>query len=159
MTFTFIRDQKVEEFFKHCNEAIVEHWLEIAANKEKILLNPDEDRYKKLEEAGILKSIVVYDGDELVGYSVLLVQPHLHYKDDLFAFVDLIFVKNAYRSSKVGLMLINETEKYAKELGVSMLTYHTKPTHATIEKILYRKGYSHYENIIGICLKEKGYGV
>lgn len=143
-------DLPVEEFFEAADSALQEHWEVIANFKDAIKLKPDVGRYISLQSAGVLRTVsLVADSGEIIGYSVLLVMPHLHYSDDLFAHVDVVFVKKSFRKSRAGLVLLSETEKLCKELGVSVLTYHTKPNHNTIEKILYRKGYTHLENIIG----------
>lgn len=146
-------DIPVEEFFKYQEGILDEHWDEVAGNKNAIKLSPDIQKYKALQELGILKNFVLFEGEEMIGYSVILSQPHLHYKDDIFAFVDVIFVKKEYRNSRAGLFLINQIEEWAKE-NVSLLTYHTKPKHPTIERILEKKGYSHMENIYGKLFKK-----
>jgi len=89
------------------------------------------------------------DDGKIVGYSVLLISPHLHYAETVFAMVDVIFLCESHRKTRAGLFLINKTEEFAKEAGAHVLTYHTKPNHNTIEKILYYKGFGHMENIIG----------
>lgn len=148
-----VYDVPVIEFFEKGHESLKAHWEQVANNKDKIKLSPDVEKYILLQEAGVLRNIALLDGDKIVGYSVVFIQPHLHYKQDLFAAVDVMYVDEEHRNSKAGLLLINETEKLCKDLGVSVLTYHTKPQHAAIEKILYRKEYKHMENIIGKCLR------
>jgi GNAT superfamily N-acetyltransferase len=142
----------VKEFFELQEGILDEHWEEVAGNKQAIKLAPDVDKYQLLQDIGILKNFVLFNEEEMVGYAVIVAQPHLHYKDDVFAFVDVIFVKEKYRNSRAGLLLINTLEDWAKE-NASILTYHTKPKHPTIEKILEKKGYSHMENIYGKLFK------
>jgi GNAT superfamily N-acetyltransferase len=144
----------VSVFFKEGAGLLIEHWQTLANNPNEILLNPDIERYQSLQDAGILHNIVAYEEDNMVGYVVLLIMPHLHYKDDKFAMVDVLFTSPSARNSKLGITLINRTEELCKAEKVSVLTYHTKPAHNTIDKILFRKGFSHFENIIGKLLKE-----
>ena len=148
-----VYDVPVVEFLEKSQEALVAHWDQVADNKEKVKLAPNVEQYILLQEAGVLKNIALLDGDKIVGYSVILVQPHLHYRHDLFAFVDVIYVDKEHRNSRAGVKLINATEELCRELGVSVLTYHTKPNHPAIEKLLYRKDYVHMENTIGKCLR------
>ena len=145
-------DIPTEEFFLYQEGILEEHWEEVAGNKHAIKLSPDVAKYKLLQDAGILKNFVLFNDAEMVGYAVVLAQPHLHYKEDVFAFVDVIFVKQKYRNSRAGLQLINALEDWA-EGNASVLTFHTKPSHPTIEKILEKKGYSHMENIYGKLFK------
>ncbi len=95
---------------------ITEHWEELALNKDKIRLCPDVVKYKQLQDLNILHNVVVYKDDEIVGYSVLLVQPHLHYANDVHASVDVIYVSKNHRQSSVGARLLVTTEDYAKSL-------------------------------------------
>lgn len=130
------------------------HWEELANNKDKIFLKPDVEKYINLQKAGIINNICVWDDKKIIGYSVVLSTPNLHYSDDVFAYVDVIYVDKNYRNSKIGIELISRTEDLIRRKGCSVLTYHTKPAHPTIEKVLERKGYSLMENIYGILLKE-----
>lgn len=144
----------VSKFFETEEGLLAAHWKDLSSNPDKIFLKPDIVRYQSLQDAGFLYNIVAYDEDLMVGYAVVLIMPHLHYSDDKFAMVDVIYTDPNFRNSKLGITLINRVEEMCKEQKVSVLTYHTKPSHNTIEKILHRKGFSHFENIIGKLLKE-----
>ena len=141
-------------FFEREEGILSEHWEQLAGNKDKIKLKPDVNKYQMLQEVGMLFNIIAYKEEELIGYSIILISPNLHYMDDKFAMVDVIFVKANSRVSRAGIDLINKTEEVCRKEGVSMLSFHTKPSHSTIEKILYRKGFKHCENILGKLLKE-----
>lgn len=144
----------VESFFEDASGLLIQHWKVLANNSEEILLNPDVERYKLMQDMGVLHNVVAYEESNIVGYAVVFIMPHLHYKDDKFAMVDVLFTDPSARNSRLGITLINKVEEMCREQKVSVLTYHTKPSHNTIEKILSRKGFSHFENIIGKLLKE-----
>jgi GNAT superfamily N-acetyltransferase len=91
----------------------------------------------------------VYDGEVVVGYSVLIVQPNLHYSENVFAHVDIIYVSKQYRKSSIGARLLLATEQLAKDLGASVITHHAKPYVPMIIKPLEKLGYSLYEHIYG----------
>lgn len=137
------------EFVAYAANSLESHWNELANNKDRIKLNPDVDKYQTLMDMGYLHNIAVECEGEIIAYSVVIAQPHLHYSNNVFAMVDVIYVAESHRNSRVGIELINKTEVMAMGLGADVLTYHTKPNHPAIEKILYKKGYSHMENIIG----------
>jgi GNAT superfamily N-acetyltransferase len=141
-------------FFMDENSIIDCHWDEVANYKNAIELDPDIEKYVALENAGVLKNVCVYDEDRLIGYSVLFIQPHLHYCKDLFAYVDVIYLHPDYRGSTLGVKLVKKTEQLARECGASVVTFHTKPLHPAIDKVLVKFGYGHIENIFGKCLKE-----
>ena len=152
--YNYVKNIPVIAFFADEDGLLTKHWEEIAGNKDKIKLCPDVSKYIHLQEAGVLKNICAYKDEKLIGYCVMFVQPHLHYAEDLYAYVDVIYVDKEYRNTSVGIRLIKETEEYARSLNVSVLTYHTKPAHAVIEKVLAKLNYKHIENIFGKCLKE-----
>jgi GNAT superfamily N-acetyltransferase len=103
-----------------------EHWEEIALNKDKIKLNPDWDAYHSLEEANALKIFTAREEGRLVGYFVVIVRPHLHYKDHLFATNDVIYLHPSHRKGRTGIKLVQFAEKCLREDGVSVLIINTK---------------------------------
>ena len=150
----YVYDLPMTKFFKDANLLLISHWKELANNQEVITLSPDIPKYQMLQDNKVLFNVIAYDDDEIIGYSVIFITPNLHYMQDKFAMVDLIYVKEDRRASRVGLDLIRITEDICKKEGASIMSFHTKPSHPAIEKILYRKGFKHYENIIGKLLKE-----
>lgn len=117
------------------------HWDEVARNKAVMVLDPDVEVYKALEDRGLLIALGAYQDDTLVGYSVtMLVQKHLHYAGLCYGQNDVIFVDAAYRAGRLGLQLIRETERIAKERGAQMIFWHAKPT-TPFDALLPRLGY------------------
>lgn len=152
-------DLDMQSFFNQGKGILNEHWSQVANNQDSILLEPDEEKYIFLQKANALLNVVLFDEcGEMIGYSIVFLQPHMHYKNDVFAFVDAIYVREKHRNSRAGLVLINEVERLCIEKRVSLLSYHTKPAHNTLEKILLKKGYNHVENIFGKTLKGKVWG-
>ena len=66
------------------------------------------------------------DDDRLVGYMSVLVDTHLHYKNDLFAFVDTIFIDIDYRKGASALYFMKLVENQMKLLDVKVMSYHIK---------------------------------
>lgn len=122
------------------------HWEEVALNKEKIKLNPDWDAYANLEEAGILKIFTARDDRKLVGYFVVFVKSHIHYKDHLFCYNDVIFVDEEYRKGFTSPRLIKFAEKCLKADGVEVMIVNTK-RHKPFDSLLVWLGYKHIENL------------
>lgn len=118
------------------------HWDEIARNKDVMVLKPNVGAYAALEAAGLLIGVMAYDGDELVGYSVsILNRGHLHYADLTTAMNDVLFVRQDYRgASRLGLKLIRETERLAAERGAQLVLWHAKE-HTALAGMLPRLGY------------------
>lgn len=122
------------------------HWEEVALNKDKIKLNPDWDAYANLEDAGILKIFTARDDRKLVGYFVVFVKSHIHYKDHLFCYNDVIFVDEEYRKGFTSPRLIKFAEKCLKADGVEVMIVNTK-RHKPFDSLLVWLGYKHIENL------------
>lgn len=153
--YKFKYDVPVNLFLDEAKDILYRHWEELAVNKDKIPLSPDKEKYHQLQEVGVIKNIVVYnEKDEVVGYSVLLIQPALHYSCDVFAHVDIIYVDKQYRKSSLGARLLLATENIAKENGASVILHHAKPNVPMIIKPLEKLNYKLYEFIYGKYLGE-----
>ena len=118
-----------------------EHWEEVALNKDKIKINPDWEAYFSLESQGKLDIFTARDEGVLVGYFVVFVYPHIHYKDHLFAKNDLIYLSPSHRKGFTGIRLIKFAEKCLKEDGVSVLVVNTK-NHKPFHKVMQFLGFT-----------------
>jgi GNAT superfamily N-acetyltransferase len=142
-------DVPMEIFLEEAKSILHEHWEELALNKDKIILKPDAIKYKLLQDNNILYNIVVYDGNKIIGYSILFIQPHLHYSDNIYASVDVIYVSKEYRNGSVGARLLLATEQLAKDLKATVIVHHAKPYVPMIIKPLEKLNYKLYEHIYG----------
>ncbi len=123
---TEIRTSTVSEMLANAGELFEEHWDEIALNKQVMVLKPDEDRYRAMEQAGSLLILAAWEGEALVGYSVNFIVNHLHYADLRLCSNDLLFITRSKRAGRLGLKLIRETEKRAAEMGARLMLWHAK---------------------------------
>lgn len=117
-----------------------EHWEESAKNKDLMVLKPDYKRYAALSLTGNLLNITVYDGDEIVGYSVNIIGTHLHYSDLVVCNNDVLFLKEEYRKGLTGIRLLDKTEEVAKEGGAKLMLWHAKKG-SPLDIILSRRTY------------------
>lgn len=130
-----------------------QHWEEIALNKQTILLNPDWETYYDLEDAGFLKVFTARSEGKLVGYFVVICKNHLHYKDHVFAFNDVLYLQKEYRKGFTGAKLMKFAEKCLKEDGVSVVVVNTK-RHKPFDILLSWLGYNHVENVYTKLLRD-----
>jgi len=114
----------IEGYTDHLFE---EHYEEIARNKEIMKLKPNWPMYYSLEEIGALFLHVATQGDEFIGYSINIVQHHLHYADLNYCQNDVLFIKKEFRGGRIGLRLMKATENHAKSLGCKLMLWHCKP--------------------------------
>lgn len=121
-----IRTSTVSEMLSHAAVLFDQHWDEVALNKRVMILKPDEEKYSAMEAAGKLMILSAWEDDNLVGYSVNIIDRHLHYADLIVCYNDLLFVTKARRASRLGLRLIQETEKRGAEQGAKLMLWHAK---------------------------------
>jgi GNAT superfamily N-acetyltransferase len=133
-----IRMSSVDEMRKHGQALFDEHKAELEPGFPK--LDPNWQGYYELELRHLLQILTAWDEDELVGYSICVLLPHLHYQDVLYAQHDILFVRKGYRRGTLGTRLISETEAAARERGAYCVMMHAKPG-TTLEKLLPKLGY------------------
>ena len=81
---------------------IEEHWEEIVLNKEQRPLSVHWDWFYKAEKDGDTRTFVVRDNEEVVGYAVFIVHPHLHSSGLIIAQNDAVFMKKDKRVMSMG---------------------------------------------------------
>lgn len=94
-----------------------EHWKEIAHNQEAIPLDPNWGQYQRLADAGMLFVTTIRD-EALIGYLILIVSGHLHYKSTLHATEDIFWLAPEYRRGFLGVRLFRFTLTELKRHGV-----------------------------------------
>ncbi len=117
------------------------HCEELATAKHLMELSPLVEAYRTMEQSGSLLALVAYVGEDIAGYSINFIGPHLHYSKLRYAHNDALFVTRAHRGGRLGLRLIRETEARAREKGARMMMWHAKPG-TTLEKLLPRLDYA-----------------
>jgi len=102
---------------------------------------PDRACYEGWIAAGLLHSLGVFVGEELVGMCAVLITPVPHYSGRLIASTETLFVAEAHRASGAGLKLLRAAEQVARDNGVDGL-YVTAPRGGRLERILPHAGYA-----------------
>ena len=110
----------VEECFDDVEKLFQDHYEELSVTKQ-YKLNPDYEVY--IQNSGRIKVILCKDDDDIVGYIVFFIAPHLHYKDCLMAIEDIYYLKPEYRKGTVGIKMFKYAEKYgykdySRQVGV-----------------------------------------
>ena len=125
---------------------LVDHWENIALNKDTIALDPLWDTYKKLEETGNLKIITARQEEKLVGYAAYVISPSLHYSDQIIADADVFWLDPDYRKGMAGMRLFKQAEKVLKSYGVTRVLNKVK-IHFDVGKVFERMGYDPIERV------------
>ncbi len=98
----------------------VNHWHEIAIDKDKVPLHPDWTKYSVLEHSDMLFCLTVRDGKLIVGYFIAFLLPHPHYSQSgTMAFTDVYYIRPDYRVGGTGVVMLIEAERLMKEKGVT----------------------------------------
>jgi hypothetical protein len=113
------------EFIEELKKVLPEHYDELCVTKDFPLM-PDYEAYGRLHIAGMLRCITVREGEQLIGYAIFIVQPHLHYRSCKTAFEDIYFLKKEERKGRVGIRLFQFVEGVLKDEGVDRIIMHTK---------------------------------
>lgn len=132
-------------------DLLAAHREELATDKEAMVLNPDAATYLALEATGDTIVLVALDmSGKIVGYSVNLIRPSLHYADLLVCTNDVIYLDPAYRGAKEGIALVMATENAARERsqpGRPMyMAWHAKPG-TPLEQLLKSTGH-HVQDVV-----------
>lgn len=117
------------------------HREELATHKHLMVLKPDVEKYRYLNERGELLKLVLLDGEEIVGYSMTIIGKNLHYSDVVFAYNDVLFLHPDYRKGSWGVKLIKKTEEIAKQMGAQIVCFHGKES-TTFTDLMPRLGYA-----------------
>jgi GNAT superfamily N-acetyltransferase len=134
--------EKFAQFELDLRPIIPLHYEELALNKDRIKLDLDFRRYERIEQERQMLIATVRDDGRLVGYSVELVLPHLHYQNaGLMAWTDIYFVLPQYRNG-TGARLIAFAERKLRELGV-VKSYRSCKAHQDHTRLFEAMGYRH----------------
>jgi GNAT superfamily N-acetyltransferase len=113
------------EFIEALKDILPTHYDELCVTKDYPLM-PDYEAYGRLYVAGMLRCITVREDNELIGYAIFIVHPHLHYKSCVTAFEDIYFLRKEERKGRVGIRLFQFAEDVLKKEGVDRIVMHTK---------------------------------
>lgn len=107
-----------------------DHYNEISVHKRyNIRLEPDYDRYFKLENEGSLLYVTLRNQGKIVGYYIGFILTDLHYKSCLSAFQDILFISLKARGQNAFPLLVNAVECEAKRRGCKRITFGVKENH------------------------------
>lgn len=140
----FARENTSPQLFEEMWPLIQAHYKEIAKFQD-IKLDPNFELYMKLDSSGALRVFTARSEEGLLlGYACFLVHPHLHFKNSLQAFHDLIFIEKPARGH--GSKFIKYCDDMLKEEGVEVISYGVSLKHDW-GLILKRMGYESIDTV------------
>lgn len=115
-----IGEEKWQPFYESARALFPRHWKELALNQDRIKIDVDYEAYVNLEKLGRLMIVASREDDELTGYIIIFLMPHLHYKSaGTMALTDMYYVVPEARSG-TGLRLFVEMEKRLRGRKVTL---------------------------------------
>lgn len=132
------------------NDTLLRHANEVDQLAQIKKLDPCLKTYEKMDEIKSLISIVVRTEKTILGFSINLKTPHLHYKNLILLKNDLFFLTKQARRIRVKLgeglvrlsdVLVAVTENVAKNEGCSVINWGAKPS-TPAYNFFCKKGYS-----------------
>lgn len=107
------------QYYADASESLLAiHYEQLAGDKDAIPLDPDVDKYNEIEALGRLLVVTARKDGKLIGYHLLFIDTHLHYKTTLHAFTDIYYLAKEHRTGRTGYRLFTEVEKILREKGV-----------------------------------------
>ena len=94
------------------------HWEELALDKEQVKLSPRWDVYDQMAANGQLSIVSIRAAGQLVGYSITMVTPGLHYSECLDARMDIFWLHPEHRGKGGGVRLFAAVESELRRRGV-----------------------------------------
>lgn len=126
----------------------LEHWKEVADEKDLMVFDPDYARYRQLIEANRLVVVTARLDNNLIGYVFYMLAPHLHYKTRLMALEDIHYVTPEHRHQGAGKEMLTKGEEVLKAMGVCYVFLRTKVKHDHGE-LFAQIGYTQVETVWG----------
>lgn len=127
-------------FWAELAPLIERNWAESESYEPAIPVDPDVERYRKLDAAGALQCLTARLDGLLVGYAVFMVAYSIHHRTLLCAHGDAVYMLPQLGRYDAVVALIDEAEARLSEMGVKRLAWWCEPQ-SKLARILASLGY------------------
>lgn len=110
----------------------------------------DLSMYQAIESAGLMSVVCAFQGDQIVGFIVLLVNRLPHYGKTV-ATTESFFVEGAYRKGGTGKLMLGVAEMIAKGKGAEALLV-SAPVDSALDMVMPFWGYRASNNVYAKAL-------
>jgi GNAT superfamily N-acetyltransferase len=93
------------------------HYEELALDKWSVPLDPDWQKYERMDAAGQLSIVTLRAQGRLAGYCFMVVDTELHYRTTLSAKMDVFWIAPEHRGKMGGMRLFKAVEAEVKRRG------------------------------------------
>lgn len=147
LNITIAEERVTEHLLDDLRVLFAEHWRELALYQDEILLEPEYESYKKMDEAGLLAPFIVRHSTEnwILGYAVYFVRRHIHYRNHIWAVSDLFWIHPDHRNAGIGNALFAFAEQSLRERGCAVIHTTIKKEHPAAGFLLQSRGHAKIE--------------
>jgi hypothetical protein len=139
------QEEKLSEFLPEFKALLEPHMAEInVLYRDGEELNPDFNRYFKMQELGFYFLMTCRKDGELIGYIGFFVHYNIRFSNCLMAFEDLYYLKPENRHGRTGYKLFTESERLLKQRDVKRIILSCK-TFQDHGRLFNHLGYEFYE--------------
>ena len=117
-----------------------QHWAEVSPYPDRDL-EPNYAWYLENSENGSYCLVLARADEDIAGYMGYLVGEHAHHTGLIVATQDLFYVNPLRRKGRLGMQLIQASERYLKARGVNIILQSVTPQ-CDFSALLQRSGYA-----------------
>ena len=130
-----IKEITFDYLWENGQKVIRSYYDELCLRPDLTELSPDLVRYKELERMGLLQTLGAFEGEEMIGQSVIIYSTPMHYSTTPVALSDSLFILKEHRNGSAGVRLIRRTEEEARKRGSKLLILHGKEGTTFVELV------------------------
>ncbi len=125
-------------------DELVKEYIDETANPAVPSPKPLSERYRLIDELGLLRGIGAYDGEKIVGIAGVLIAKSQHYPYPICS-MESFFLRKEWRKGSNGLKLLAKAKEIAKDVGAPGLAIMTPPN-GNYDKLCNALGMVHTHN-------------
>lgn len=120
------REEMTDKWFEEVKPLMLEHWKE-ASPYFRLPLDPEQEFYVAMEQAGYLRLYTARLGEGLVGYSVFFVRQNPQTKGSLQATCDAVCLSKEHRGRGWGPLFLRFCDEELAKESVQFVHYQEGP--------------------------------
>lgn len=121
-----VQEELFKDVYEEAKPLLEAHWVELALHQDVRPLDADEERYRQLNDLGVLRIITIRRDTKLIGYASFLINTGLHYKTWKNAVCDIYYLDPSLRKEGLGLKFFQEILKWLKAYEVKSIVVQDK---------------------------------
>ena len=118
-----IKRERLNECMSEVEPLLLDYFARTEAQQGQPKLDMDWLAFYKIEAEGKLVILTARKGDELIGFAIYVLFPHLHHSRSLWAMCDILAVNPDHRNQGVATEIVKHAEKRFRVMGVDQLVH------------------------------------